>query len=75
MAKYHDTNIRHYFKDVFGYEERIAQSAGKMVEFSTGIGIDMYFDGVVYAKKIKEIDIAMLLSQDEVTGIMKEYLG
>lgn len=47
---------------------------GYLVELFTGIGVDMYFDGVVSAEKIKEIDIATLLSLDEVTGIMKECL-
>jgi hypothetical protein len=47
---------------------------GYLVELFTGIGVDMYFDGVISAEKIKEIDIATLLSLDEVTGIMKECL-
>lgn len=74
MAKYHDFDIRRYFKDAFGYEGSIEESAAKMTELFTGIGIDMYFDGVVSAENIQEIDIATLLSLDEITGIMKECL-
>ncbi len=74
MAKYHDADIRRYFKDVFGYEGSITKSTGKMVELFAGIGVDMYFNGAVSAEKIKEIDIATLLSLDEVTDIMKECL-
>lgn len=74
MAKYHDVDICRYFKDAFGYEGSIAESVGKMTELFTGLGIDMYFDGAVSAEKIKEIDIATLLSLDEVTGIIKECL-
>lgn len=38
------------------------------------LGVDMYFDGEVSSKKIKEVDIATLISPDEVTRIMKECL-
>ncbi|MDO4305379.1 MAG: iron-containing alcohol dehydrogenase [Eubacteriales bacterium] len=74
MAKYHDSDIRRYFKDAFGYGGNVKESADKMLELFSELGVDMYFDGEVSAEKVKEIDIATLLSLDEVTGIMKECL-
>lgn len=38
------------------------------------LGVDMYFDGEVSVKAVKGIDIATLLSVDEVTDIVKECL-
>lgn len=74
MANYHDSDIRRYFKDAFGYEGSVGESADKMIALFSELGVDMYFDGEVSSEKIKEIDIATLLSPDEITGIMKECL-
>lgn len=74
MAKYHDTDIRRYFKDVFGYEGSIEESADNMTGLFGELGVDMYFDGEVSAKAIKGIDISTMFSMDEVTGIVKECL-
>lgn len=74
MAKYHDTDIRRYLKDVFGYEGCIEESVNKMTELFGEFGIDMFFEGGASPEKIKEIDISTILSQDEVTDMMKECL-
>lgn len=74
MAKYHDTDIRRYFKDVFGCEGSIEESADKMTGLFVELGVDMYFDGAVSVEAIKDIDISTLLSADEVTGMVKECL-
>ena len=74
MAKYHNTDIRRYFKDVFSYEGSIEESADKMVELFVELGVDMHFDGEISAEAIKDIDISTLLSVDEVTGMVKECL-
>ena len=74
MAKYHDTDIRRYFKDAFGYEGSIEESADKMTGLFAELGVDMYFDGEVSAEAVKEIDISTLLSADEVIDIMKDCL-
>lgn len=74
MAKYHDSDIRHYFKDAFGYEGSIEESVGKMTGLFAELGVDMYFDGEVSTEAIKGIDISTMLSADEVTGIVKECL-
>lgn len=74
MAKYHDSDVRCYFKDVFGYEGSVEECAGKMTGLFAELGVDMYFDGEVSAEAVKEINIATLLSVDEVTGIVKECL-
>lgn len=74
MANYHDSDIRRYFKDAFGYEGSVEESADKMVELFDELGIDMYFDGEVSVEAVKGINIATLLSADEVTDIVKECL-
>lgn len=45
-----------------------------MVGLFAGFGIDMYFDGKVSVETVKGINIATLLSADEVTDIVKECL-
>lgn len=74
MASYHDIDIRRYFKDAFGYEGSVEESADKMVELFGALGVDMYFDGEVSVEAVKGINIATLLSADEVTDIVKECL-
>lgn len=74
MANYHDNDIRRYFKDVFGYEGSAGESADKMVGLFAELGVDMYFDGEVSTKAMKDVDISTMLSADEVTGIVKECL-
>lgn len=74
MAKYYDSDICRYFKDAFGYEGSIEESADKMVGLFAGLGIDMYFGGKVSVETVKGINIATLLSVDEVTDIVKECL-
>ncbi|MCR0335963.1 hypothetical protein MKA38_08810 [[Clostridium] innocuum] len=53
MAKYHDADIRRYFKDAFGYEGNIETSIHKMIKLFTELGVDIYFDGSVSAEKNK----------------------
>lgn len=74
MAKYHDSDIRRYFKDAFGYEGSVEESAGKMIGLFAELGVDMYFNGEVSVEAVKGINIATLLSADEVTDIVKECL-
>lgn len=74
MAKYHSADIHRYFKDAFGYEGSVEESANKMTELFAEFGIDMYFEGEASLEKIKEIDISTVFSPDEVTGMMKECL-
>lgn len=52
MAKYHDADIRQYFKNAFGYEGSIEESSNKMIELFTDFGINMYFEGVVSPEKL-----------------------
>lgn len=74
MAKYHDADIRRYFKDAFGYEGSAEDSANKMAALFAELGIDMYFEGEASKARIKEIDIETKLSLDEITGMIKECL-
>lgn len=70
MAKYHDADIRRYFKDVFGYEGNIEESADNMIKLFESLGVNMYFDGEISAEVIKDINISTMLSADEVVEII-----
>lgn len=74
MAKYHDDDIRRYFKDAFGYEGSVAESVDKMTKLFTELGIDMYFDGEVYVDAIKEIDVSTMFSTNEVVSMVRDCL-
>ena len=74
MANCHGSDIRHYFKDAFGYVGSVEESEDKMVGLFESLGVDMYFDGEVSVEAVKEINIATLLSADEVTDIVKECI-
>lgn len=72
MAKYHEADIRAYFKDAFDYEGTAAESAQKMVALFSDLGIDMYFDGEYSAELINQIPIDSMLTPEEVLGIIAE---
>lgn len=74
MANYHDSDIRRYFRDAFGFEGSIEESVSKMTGLFAELGVDMYFDGEVSTEAVKDIDILTMLSVDEVAGIVKECL-
>lgn len=74
MAKYYDTDIRRYFKDVFGYEGSIEESVDKITGLFAELGVDMYFDGEVSMETVKEIDISTMLSVAEVISVVKDCL-
>lgn len=54
MAKYHAADIHSYFRDAFGYEGSIEESADQMLRLFAQLGIDMYFDGKVSEDRIKK---------------------
>lgn len=74
MAKYHEEDIRRYFKDAFGFEGTVAESSDQMTELFEALGVDMYFNGQASAEEIGAIDISTMLSNDGVTGIVKECI-
>lgn len=74
MANYHDADIRRYFKDAFGYEGSVEESAGKMTALFAELGVDMYFDGEAPPEKMKEIGISSMFSLEEITGIVADCL-
>lgn len=72
MANYHEEDIKAYFRDAFGYEGAIAESADKMVNLFSTLGIDMYFDrsADVTAEAVNRIPIETILKPDEVLNII-----
>ena len=74
MVRYHEDDVRAYFKDVFGYEGDVTGSVDKMIKLFSEFGVDMYFEGEVSTSKIKEIDIETALSLDEITGMILDCL-
>lgn len=71
MAVYHQEDIQKYFKDVFGYEGSISESADRMRELFGQIGIDMYFDGELSRESVSGVETGSCLSQDELYEILK----
>lgn len=74
MASYHEEDISAYFKDVFGYEGNVAESAEKMIALFEEMGIDMHFEGDVDEERIRQISIDSVLKQEEITQIIKESM-
>lgn len=74
MAKYHEEDIRAYFKDAFGYEGDIAESVQKMITLFTELGIDMYFDGDLNEESTAQVPVETALSSEEVFGIMTDCM-
>ncbi len=75
MAAYHPEDIQRYFKDVFGYDGEISESADRMRKLFEEIGVDMYFDGDVSKESVSRIEIGSSLTPDEVYGILEECTG
>lgn len=71
MAAYHQEDIQKYFKDVFGYEGDITESAGLVRELFEQIGIDMYFDGELSREALGQIATGSCLSQDELYELLR----
>lgn len=74
MAKYHTKDIQDYYKDAFGYEGNVTESAKKMVALFSKLGIDMYFDGEFSAESMKQIPIASVLKQEEILDIITDSM-
>ena len=74
MGVYHQEDIRKYFKDVFGYEGSICESADMMRELFEQIGIDMYFDGELSQEAVGRVAAGSCLSQDELYEVLKECM-
>lgn len=74
MSAYHEADICAHFKDAFGYEDDVAESADKMVALFTELGVDMYFDGTVDEEHIRQISVDSALSIDERIRMMKESM-
>ncbi|MDE6602895.1 MAG: hypothetical protein K2K90_12210 [Lachnospiraceae bacterium] len=74
MAAHHQEDIRKYFKDVFGFEGSISESAGMMRKLFEQIGIDMYFDGKLTKEAVSGVAVDSYLSQDELYEVLKECM-
>lgn len=74
MAKYHEADIRRYFKDAFGYEGSIEESAAKMTKLFEELGANMYFDGEISVEETKTVNMSTMFSVEEVTEMVKECL-
>ena len=66
MAAYHQADIRDYFKDAFGYDGGIEESAE--------LGVDMYFDGTADEEHICQISVDSALPMDERISMIKESM-
>lgn len=73
-ARRHEDDIRRYFSDAFDFEGTADESAARMTELFSSLGVDMYFDGSFSAEKIGGIKIAASLSAEEVAEMVKACL-
>lgn len=71
MAAYHETEIRIYFKDAFGYEGSVEESADKMTALFEELGIGMYFDGDADEAKIRQVPAQTVLKGEEVISMVR----
>ncbi|WP_291447883.1 iron-containing alcohol dehydrogenase [Desulfovibrio sp.] len=74
MAKYHEKDIRAYFKDAFGYESDVEESAKKMIALFSELGVDMYFDGEFSQESIDQIPVTSALKPEELLGIVTDSM-
>lgn len=74
MAKYHEEDIRAYFADAFGYQGEIAESAQKMIDLFSSLGVDMYFDGEVSEERVRQVPIESALKQNEILGVLVDSM-
>ncbi len=74
MSKYYDADIRLYFKNVFGFEGDITDSADKMIKLFSEFGVDMYFDGEFTKEAVSEVSVSTSLKSDEVYAIIENSL-
>lgn len=72
MAVYHQGDIQKYFKDVFGYDGDISDSASRMRELFEQVGVDMYFHENVSKEAVSKIETASSLTLDDVYRILGE---
>ncbi len=74
MSKYYDADIRCYFKNAFGFEGSINDSADKMMKLFSEFGADMYFDGEFTKEAVSKVSVSTLLTSDEVYAIIENSL-
>ena len=74
MAAYHEADICDYFKDAFGYEGGVAESADKMIAMFAELGVDMYFDGSADEERIRQISVDSVLSMDQRVHMIRECM-
>lgn len=74
-ARYHENDVRRYFRDAFGCEGSIEEAVSAMIALFAELGADMYFAGGVSAEAIRDIDISTGFSLDETVAIVRDCLG
>lgn len=74
MAIYHKEDIQNYFKDAFGYDGDISESARRLRELFEQIGVDMYFDGDLSRESVSRVSTGSCLQQNELYEILKECM-
>lgn len=69
LFPYHEEDISAYFKNIFGYEGCVAESAEKMIALFEEMGIDIHFEGDVDEERTRQISIDSMLKQEKITQI------
>lgn len=74
MAKYHGEDIRTYLADAFGYSGDVTESARKMIDLFSGLGVDMYFDGEAVEDNIYKVPVDSVLKREEISEIIMDSM-
>lgn len=75
MAKYHEDDIRRYFKDVYGFNGDVASSVNNMVALFGDMGVKMYFEGSLTEKECLDVKTGSLLKPADIFAIMTGCLN
>ncbi len=72
MARYHEDDVKAYFKDAFGFEGDVADSSEKLVGLFEDLGVDMRFDGEATLEAVSGILVDSSLSSEEIHALIAE---
>ena len=70
IGQHHKDDVERFLHDAFGYEGSVEESAHKLVELFSSLGIPMYFDGEANRSEVDAIPRQTELSDDEVYKMM-----
>lgn len=74
ISKYHEEDVRLYFKDVFSNNGSVNDSVTQVIDLFTNLGADLYFEGDLTMEKFSKIPNKATLSKEDVFSIIKDSM-